>query len=117
MEFKNRVIFMSMFNDIQWKTNDENCISNDENVKNCGMRSRKDIGHSWVQGRKRSGMELLLPLNKEAQIFSTSVRVFCSIVCWKGFSDIDFWFCSTSVFGFFFNIAGVMRCCEKLLEC
>ena len=33
-EFKDRIIFMSMFNDIEWKTNDENCISNAERVKN-----------------------------------------------------------------------------------
>ena len=24
-EFKDQIIFMSMFNDIEWKTNDENC--------------------------------------------------------------------------------------------
>ena len=30
--------------------------------------SRKDIGHSWAQGRKRSGMELLLTLKKGSGI-------------------------------------------------
>ena len=34
-EFKDRIIFMSMFNDIDWKKNDENCISITEKVKNC----------------------------------------------------------------------------------
>ena len=29
---------MSMFNDIEWKTNDENCMSNAEKVKNDAMR-------------------------------------------------------------------------------
>ena len=32
--FKDPIIFMSMFNDIKWKKNDENCISNAEKVKN-----------------------------------------------------------------------------------
>ena len=29
-EFTDRIIFMSMFNDIVWNTNDENCVSNAE---------------------------------------------------------------------------------------
>ena len=29
-EFKDGIIFMSIFNDIEWKTNVENCISNAE---------------------------------------------------------------------------------------
>ena len=39
-EFKDRIIFMSMFNDIDWtkKGNDEICISNAEKVKNYAMR-------------------------------------------------------------------------------
>ena len=37
-DFKDRIIFMSMFNDVEWKTNDENCISNAEKVKNYAMR-------------------------------------------------------------------------------
>ena len=32
-DFKDRIIFMSMFNDIVWKKNDDNCISNAEEVK------------------------------------------------------------------------------------
>ena len=37
-EFKDQIIFMSMFNDIEWKTNDENCISIAEKVKNYAMK-------------------------------------------------------------------------------
>ena len=37
-EFTDRIIFMSMFNDIVWNTNDENCVSNAEKVKNYAMR-------------------------------------------------------------------------------
>ena len=37
-EFKDRLIFMSMLNDIEWETNNENCISNAEKVKNYAMR-------------------------------------------------------------------------------
>ena len=32
-EFMDRIIFMSMFNDILWKADDQNCISNAEKVK------------------------------------------------------------------------------------
>ena len=37
-DVKDRIIFMSMFNDIEWKTNDENCISNAVKTKNYAMR-------------------------------------------------------------------------------
>ena len=44
-EFKERIIFMSMFNDIERKTNDVNCISNAEKVKSYAMKFSK--GH-WT---------------------------------------------------------------------
>ena len=37
-EFKYRIIIMSMFNDIEWKKNDENCVSNAEKVKKYAMK-------------------------------------------------------------------------------
>ena len=37
-DFKDRIIFVSMFNDIEWKKNDENWISNTEEVRNYAMR-------------------------------------------------------------------------------
>ena len=37
-EFTDRIIFMSMFNDIVRNTNDENCVPNVEKVKNYAMR-------------------------------------------------------------------------------
>ena len=86
-EFKDRIIFMSMFNDIEWRTNDENCVSNAEKVNNYAMRFSQ--GH-WVQGRKRSGMAILLTLkkgewysaaNKMVQRFKEiGLRVFRSVV-------------------------------------
>ena len=54
--FKDRIIFMSMFNDILWKSDDQNCISNAENVKNY---AKKFLPRHWtfgVQGRKRDGV-------------------------------------------------------------
>ena len=36
--FKGRIIFMSKFNDIEWKKNVENCISNAKKVKNYSKR-------------------------------------------------------------------------------
>ena len=43
---------MSMFNDIAWTKNDENCISNAEKVKNYEMKFLArtwDISGSWVE--------------------------------------------------------------------
>ena len=37
-EFTDQTIFMSMFNVIVWNTNDENCVSNAERVKNYAKR-------------------------------------------------------------------------------
>ena len=39
-KFEDRIIFMSMFNDIEWtkKGDDENCISKSEKVKTCAKR-------------------------------------------------------------------------------
>ena len=37
-EFKDQIIFMSMFNDVEWKRNDETCVSSAEKVKNCPMK-------------------------------------------------------------------------------
>ena len=48
-EFTDRIIFMSMFNDIVWNTNDENCGSNDEKVKNYAKRFSE--GHWTFLGR------------------------------------------------------------------
>ena len=48
-DFMDRIIFTSMFNDIEWKKNDENCISNAEKVKNYAMRFLQ--GHWRFLGR------------------------------------------------------------------
>ena len=37
-DFKDRIIFMSIFNDIVWKTDDENSVYNTEKVKNYAKR-------------------------------------------------------------------------------
>ena len=47
-DFKDRIIFMSMFNDIEWKTNDENCISNAEKINTYAMRHLQ--GHRTFLG-------------------------------------------------------------------
>ena len=39
---------MSMFNDIEWETVDENCISNAEEIKNYAMRFEQ--GHRTFLG-------------------------------------------------------------------
>ena len=56
-DFKDRIIFMSMVNDMEWKNNDGDCMSNGEEVRNYAMKFLcKDIGRLWVQGRKRNGV-------------------------------------------------------------
>ena len=47
-DFKDRIIFMSMFNDIEWKKNDEYCISNAEEVRTYAMRFLQ--GHGTFLG-------------------------------------------------------------------
>ena len=55
--FKKRIIFVSVFNDIEWKKKDVNCISNAEKSQKITQRGfHKDIGGLfWVQVRKRNG--------------------------------------------------------------
>ena len=59
-QFEDRIIFLSLFNNIEWtkKGNSEKCISNSEKVKNKAERFSR--GH-WTfpgPGMKRSGAEL-----------------------------------------------------------
>ena len=61
--FEDGIIFLSMFTDFLWKTDDENCISNAEKVKNYAKKFYQGIGRFWVQGRKRDGM-VTLTINK-----------------------------------------------------
>ena len=46
--FQDRIIFMSMFNDILWKTGDEKCILNAEKVKNYAKKNLP--GHGTFLG-------------------------------------------------------------------
>ena len=57
--FQDRIIFMSMFNDIILKTDDENCVSNAEKVKKYAKKSYQDMAHFCVRGRKRDGKAIL----------------------------------------------------------
>ena len=66
-DFSDRIIFMSMFNDIVWKTDDENRVYNAEKVNDYAKKSYQDIGHFEVQGRKRDGMAIL-PIQKDSGI-------------------------------------------------
>ena len=58
-EFKDRIIFMSMCNGIDWTTggNLEMCISKCSQVKANAKCFPKDIGQSPHQGQKKNGME------------------------------------------------------------
>ena len=65
-EFTDGIIFMSMFNDIDWTTrgNDEICISNAEKSCITRINFRIDTGRFWVLDRKRSCIEdfCILPM-------------------------------------------------------
>ena len=65
---------MSMFNDIELERKDANCVSDAEKSQELRDKqdSRKDTGHAWVQGRKRSGMDVLLTLTKDSGILQPS---------------------------------------------
>ena len=58
--FKDRIIFMSMFNNIEWtkRGNSERCISNANKSRMMRRDSREDTGHSSALEMKRNGMEL-----------------------------------------------------------
>ena len=53
--FKDRIIFMSMFSGIEWKKNDENCISNAEKVKDYSKRFLPGHWTFLVQVRNKNG--------------------------------------------------------------
>ena len=74
-QFKDRIIVMSMFSDIVRKKNDENCISNAEEVRNHALKLPKDIGHFWVQGRKTVVWKFLLRSKKGEWDSTTSKMV------------------------------------------
>ena len=58
--FQDRIIFMSMFNDILWKTGDENCISNAEKVKNYAKNLTRTLDFSG----SRVGREMLWRISR-----------------------------------------------------
>ena len=70
-EFSDQILFMLMFNDIDWtrKGNDEICFSNSEKKsRNTRRNSRRDTGRSSVLEMKRSGMEKQSTFLKESGI-------------------------------------------------
>ena len=93
--FSDRIIFMSMFNDIEWKTNDENCISNAEKVKNYALRYSQ--GHwtflspgseerSWSKKRRKVQfiwMEILWTRNSCFKQFVLSISsIYGAVTNW-----------------------------------
>ena len=58
--FEGRIIFMSMFNDIEWtmRGNSGKCISNSEQVKNYVKRFSRGHGHSQTQPTNKNDTEL-----------------------------------------------------------
>ena len=66
-EFTDQIIFMSMFNDIDWtrKGKDGICASNSEKSRSTRRDSRRNTGRSSVLEMKGSDMELFLAHVKE----------------------------------------------------
>ena len=65
--FQGRIIFMSMFNDIIWRTkdNEQECIANATLVFICKKDFHQDVGHSSDLNQKRSGILLMKAEHKE----------------------------------------------------
>ena len=59
-QFQRRIIFMSMFNDITWRTprNEENSAANSMNFATYAKGFHSDVGHIWDLVVRKSGMEL-----------------------------------------------------------
>ena len=58
-KFTDRIVFASMFNDMDWTEsgNSERCISNSEKSRHTRRNFRRDTGRSSVLEMKRSGTE------------------------------------------------------------
>ena len=65
-EFTGRIIFMSMFNDISWgsQDNEQECESN-ANLVSIYARRFSPARWSWVADQKRSGIPLMIANHKE----------------------------------------------------
>ena len=65
--FTGKIIFMSMYNDIDWtkRGNKENCIANAHRELRMLEDSREDIGHFLGLDRRRNGTELMSPNRME----------------------------------------------------
>ena len=65
---RNRIIFVSMFNDILWKSDDRNCITNAERMSRITRSSSfQDTGRFLVQAQRRCGTEVLT-INRDSGI-------------------------------------------------
>ena len=67
-KFKDRIIFMSMLMTLIGKRMMRIIFRMPRKSRITRWTSRRDIGHFWVQGRKTSGVEVLLLLKKEQWI-------------------------------------------------
>ena len=69
--FEDRIIFMSMFNDIEWtRRGNSECISNSEQVKNYATKFRRGTGHS---------LDVEIP----KEIRASSIPNCCSVGSWN----------------------------------
>ena len=72
-DFKDRIIFMPMFNDIEWKKNDEKCISNAEEVRNNVMKFLQ--GHWTFLGPGSEENCMAIPTIKKREWKCTSNKM------------------------------------------
>ena len=59
-EFEGRIILTSMFNEIEWRENDTECIHNSIEVLKYARRIHVVIGDFWDQDSTRRGTEPVL---------------------------------------------------------
>ena len=93
--FEDWIIFMSMFNDILWKTNDENCISNAEKVENY---AKKFLPGQDISGC-RVGQEMAWGISRSARksldLESKRREKYHSLVSNSSFRESDRYLCSS----------------------
>ena len=69
--FSDRIIFMSMFNDIvqEKRGNEDSCAITSRKIKEHASNSTKDTGHSWDVEKKASGVKDMQPIMVAKGIF------------------------------------------------
>ena len=86
-KFSDRIMFMSMFKDIELegKDNEDSCALTQGRSKNMPQYLTKDTGHSWDPEKKASGI-------KDMQPMMVASGIFVRHIWWKILRIQDIWY-------------------------